>query len=90
AELDLSSKIVIESSPSIAEGNVIRTDPEGGVSVEQGSTVTLYVSSGEETVVVPKLEGMSLDAATKALQDAGLELGTVTQRNDKGLAANTV
>lgn len=90
AELDLSSKIVIESSPTIAEGNVIRTDPEGGVSVEQGSTVTLYVSSGEETVVVPRLEGMSLDAATKALRDAGLELGTVTQRNDKGLAANTV
>ncbi|OIJ31782.1 MULTISPECIES: Stk1 family PASTA domain-containing Ser/Thr kinase [unclassified Microbacterium] len=90
AELDLSSKIVIESSPSIAEGNVIRTDPEGGVSVEKGSTVTLYVSSGEETVVVPKLEGMSLDAATKALKAAGLELGTVTRRNDKGLAANTV
>ncbi|MFE7651148.1 Stk1 family PASTA domain-containing Ser/Thr kinase, partial [Streptomyces phaeoluteigriseus] len=52
AKLDLSSKIVIESSPDIAEGNVIRTDPESGVSVEQGSTVTLYVSSGEETVVV--------------------------------------
>ncbi|WP_101847873.1 Stk1 family PASTA domain-containing Ser/Thr kinase [Zhihengliuella sp. ISTPL4] len=90
AELDLSSKIIIQSSPSIAEGNVIRTDPEGGVSVEQGSTVTLYVSSGEETVVVPKLEGMSLDAATTALEAAGLELGTVTQRNDKGLAADTV
>ncbi|MBN6191434.1 Stk1 family PASTA domain-containing Ser/Thr kinase [Aneurinibacillus sp. BA2021] len=90
AKLDLSSKIVIESSPDIAEGNVIRTDPESGVSVEQGSTVTLYVSSGEETVVVPKLEGMSLAAATEALEKAGLQLGTVTQRNDKGLAANTV
>lgn len=41
------------------------------MSVEQGSTVTLYVSSGEETVVVPKLEGMSLAAATEALEKAG-------------------
>jgi serine/threonine protein kinase len=90
AKLDLTSKIVIETSSEVAEGNVIRTDPEAGVSVEEGSTVTLHVSSGEETVVMPKIEGMALDDATNALKAAGLELGTVIQRNDKSLAANTV
>ncbi|UTT54845.1 Stk1 family PASTA domain-containing Ser/Thr kinase [Microbacterium maritypicum] len=90
AGLDLSSKIVIETSSEVAEGNVIRTDPEAGVSVEEGSTVTLYVSAGEETVVMPKIEGMALGDATNALKAAGLELGTVIQRNDKALAANTV
>lgn len=90
AKLDLTSKIVIESSSDIAEGNVIRTEPEAGVSVEEGSTVTLHVSSGEETVVMPKIEGMALDDATNALTAAGLQLGTVIQRNDKALAANTV
>ena len=90
AGLDLSSKIVIETSSEVAEGNVIRTDPEAGVSVEEGSTVTLYVSAGEETVVMPKFEGMALSDATNALKAAGLELGTVIQRNDKALAANTV
>lgn len=90
AKLDLTAKIVIESSSEITEGNVIRTDPEAGVSVEEGSTVTVHVSSGVETVVVPKIEGMGLDDATKALKAAGLELGTVIQRNDKGLAAGTV
>jgi serine/threonine protein kinase len=90
AKLDLTSKIVIESSSEITEGNVIRTDPEAGVSVEQGSTVTVHVSSGVETVVVPKIEGMALEDATKALKSAGLELGTVIQKNDKGLAAGTV
>ncbi|WP_447947574.1 Stk1 family PASTA domain-containing Ser/Thr kinase [Microbacterium maritypicum] len=90
AALDLSSKIVIETSSEVTEGNVIRTDPEAGVSVEEGSTVTLYVSKGEETVVMPKIEGMALDDATKALTAAGLELGTVIQRNDKALATNTV
>ncbi|UUE22442.1 Stk1 family PASTA domain-containing Ser/Thr kinase [Microbacterium sp. J1-1] len=90
AKLDLTSKIVIESSPEIGEGNVIRTDPEAGVSVEEGTTVTLHVSSGVETVTVPKIEGMGLDDATKALTAAGLELGTVVQRNDKALAEGTV
>ncbi|MEU4014179.1 Stk1 family PASTA domain-containing Ser/Thr kinase [Microbacterium sp. NPDC028030] len=90
AKLDLTAKIVIESSPDIAEGNVIRTDPEAGVSVEEGSTVTVHVSSGVETVTVPKIEGMALADATKALETAGLELGTVIQRNDKALAAGTV
>ncbi|MGS0562035.1 Stk1 family PASTA domain-containing Ser/Thr kinase [Microbacterium aurugineum] len=90
AKLDLTSKIVIESSPEISEGNVIRTDPEAGVSVEEGTTVTLHVSSGVETVTVPKIEGMGLDDATKALTAAGLELGTVVQRNDKALAEGTV
>ncbi|WP_047522067.1 Stk1 family PASTA domain-containing Ser/Thr kinase [Microbacterium sp. ZOR0019] len=90
AKLDLTSKIVIESSPEISEGNVIRTDPEAGVSVVEGTTVTLHVSSGVETVTVPKIEGMGLDDATKALTAAGLELGTVVQRNDKALAEGTV
>jgi serine/threonine-protein kinase len=90
AKLDLTAKIVIESSSEITEGNVIRTDPEAVVSVEEGSTVTVLVSSGVETVVVPKIEGMGLDDATKALKAAGLELGTVIQKNDKGLAAGTV
>lgn len=89
-ELDLASKIVLESSSDIVEGNVIRTDPEAGTAVTQGDTVTVYVSSGKETVVVPTLEGLSLDAAKQALTQAGLQLGTVIQRNDKGLAADTV
>ncbi|MEV8249956.1 Stk1 family PASTA domain-containing Ser/Thr kinase [Microbacterium sp. NPDC076768] len=90
AELDLTAKIVVEPSSEIAEGNVISTDPEEGTSVEEGATVTLLVSSGQETVVMPKIEGMALADATKALTSAGLQLGTVIQRNDKALALNTV
>jgi len=90
AKLDLTSTIVFESSADITEGNVISTDPEAGVTVEEGTTVTIHVSSGVETVVVPKVEGMALPDATKALENAGLELGTVIQRNDKSLVADTV
>ncbi|SEB38020.1 Stk1 family PASTA domain-containing Ser/Thr kinase [Microbacterium hydrocarbonoxydans] len=89
-ELDLTSKLVLESSNDVAEGNVIRTDPEPGTAVNEGDSVTLYVSSGKETVVVPTLEGLSVAAAKEAIASAGLQLGTVIQRNDKGLAAGTV
>lgn len=89
-KLDLTSKLVLESSNDIVEGNVTRTDPAPGTAVSEGDSVTVYVSSGKETVVVPMLEGLSLTAAKDALAAAGLELGTVIQRNDKGLAAETV
>jgi len=89
-KLDLTSKLVLESSNDIVEGNVTRTDPASGTAVSEGDSVTVYVSSGKETVVVPMLEGLSLTAAKDALAAAGLELGTVIQRNDKGLAAETV
>ena len=42
------------------------------------------------TVVVPTLEGLPLDGAKQALSDAGLQLGTVIQRNDKSQPAGTV
>lgn len=90
AELDLTATIVVEPNSETAEGNVIRTDPTAGVAVEEGDAITLYVSSGEEKVVVPTLEGMALADAKKALTSAGLELGTVIQRNDKALRADTV
>ncbi|HWS50447.1 MAG TPA: Stk1 family PASTA domain-containing Ser/Thr kinase [Microbacterium sp.] len=89
-KLDLTAKLVLQSSTDITEGNVIRTDPEAGVTVSEGDSITVYVSTGVETVVVPTLEGMSLAAAKEALAAAGLELGSVIQRNDKSLAADTV
>ncbi|WEK61515.1 MAG: Stk1 family PASTA domain-containing Ser/Thr kinase [Candidatus Microbacterium colombiense] len=90
SDLDLTTKIVIETSTDITKGNVIRTDPEADETVSEGDTVTLYVSSGVETATVPQLEGLSLADAKKALASAGLELGTVIQRNDKSIKADTV
>lgn len=90
AELDLEAKLVLETSSDIAEGNVTRTDPQAGVAVAEGDLVTIYVSTGQETVTVPAIEGMALDAARQALTDAGLELGTVIQRNEPEIAGDTV
>ncbi len=89
-EADLTSFRVDEPNSDVAVGNVIRTDPEAGASVSPGQQVRVFVSSGQETTTVPTLEGLSQDAATAALQAAGLVLGTVTPRNDPGLSGGTI
>ncbi len=89
-EADLLAERVDEKSSDVAEGNVIRTDPAAGESVTPGYEVRVYVSEGQQMATVPLLEGLGQDAATAALQTAGLTLGTVTQRNDPSLAAGTV
>ncbi len=89
-EEDLLAYRVDEPSSEIAEGNVIRTDPEAGTSVAPGQQVRVYVSEGQEMVVVPTLQGLGEDAARSALETAKLAAGSVTPRNDPGLAAGTV
>ncbi len=88
--LDLTVRLVEESSPDVAEGNVTRTDPEAGTTVARDSEVTVYVSSGAEMVTVPMLVTLSRADAEKALSDAGLKLGTVRQRNDKDQTSGKV
>jgi serine/threonine-protein kinase len=51
---------------------VLFTDPAAGSTVEVGETVTLTVSNGQ--VDVPNVVGMSLDDATAALEDVGLDV----------------
>ncbi|MBY6061855.1 Stk1 family PASTA domain-containing Ser/Thr kinase [Microbacterium esteraromaticum] len=79
-----------EASSDVDEGNVIRTQPSGGEKVDEGTTVIVYVSTGADTVTMPTVEGLTQDAATKALTDAGLTLGTVRQQNDPDTGAGIV
>jgi len=90
AEEDLLAIRIDEENAEVAEGNVIRTDPEAGTSVAPNQEVRVYVSLGQEMATVPLLEGLPQDAAIAALQQAGLALGTITQRNDPDLAGGTV
>ncbi len=69
-----------QSSDSIAVDCVISTDPVAGTPLEEGQTVTLYVSNGPEitTVKMPQLIGMTEEEARSAIAEAGLEVGGVT------------
>ncbi len=64
-----------QNDKNVAEGDVIDQSPETGNQVDEGSAVSLVVSSGVKETTVPTLVGLSLDQARQALREAGLELG---------------
>src|ERR1700675_1351359 len=75
---------------TVAAGNVIFQDPASGNSVAQGSQVDLVISSGPQMVTVPKVEGLTQDAATTAITAAKLTVGAVTQQTRNTVAAGNV
>jgi beta-lactam-binding protein with PASTA domain len=74
-----------QSSNTVPDGDVISQNPSAGTAVPAGSAVDLVISSGPPNVTVPNVVGSSQAAATTALTDAGLVVGSVTQQ-----ASNTV
>lgn len=79
-DLDLRVTVNEEYSDQVAQGIVIRTDPEAGQEVVSGDTVLLIVSLGREPVEVPNLIGMTEQEATNALNDVGLLIRVANTR----------
>lgn len=78
-EYDITLNSYEEYSNSVQAGNIIRTEPPLGSWIEPKSSVDVYVSRGAQEV--PDVEGLTLEAATYALEEAGFEVGTVTPEN---------
>ncbi|RHB51173.1 Stk1 family PASTA domain-containing Ser/Thr kinase [Exiguobacterium sp. AM39-5BH] len=57
------------ASDNIATGDVISQTPKAGRKPKRGTTVTLVVSAGKETVAMPDVEGLSQSAAERTLKD---------------------
>jgi serine/threonine-protein kinase len=66
----------------VAKGNVVKTDPAAGETVDEGSDVTLYVSKGPAPVVIPDVAGRSESDATAQLEAEGLDVHVERQYND--------
>lgn len=65
---------VDEESSQAEEGTVIRQDPAGGTEVDEGTRVTIVVSSGRDEVAVPDVTGQTLRDARAELRDAGFRV----------------
>jgi serine/threonine-protein kinase len=78
------------SSSSVPTGVAIGTEPPAHVVTQQGTVVTVLVSSGPALVKVPDMRGESQTGAEAALADAGLQLGTVTKQQTSSQAPGTV
>ncbi len=65
-------------SDSVPPGIIIDTEPGEGATVPRDSTVTLIVSIGPETVVIPSsIVGQSVTEATTTLQGLGLAVSGI-------------
>ncbi|HLS78559.1 MAG TPA: Stk1 family PASTA domain-containing Ser/Thr kinase [Nocardia sp.] len=68
--------VAIQQKPDskVAAGNVIATQPLGGSRIDEGSTVTVQVSSGPAQVQVPRLDGLTVQQAEQELNAVGLRM----------------
>ena len=65
-------------------GEVISQEPEGGERIEEGETVTIFVSEGRAQVEVPELVGLTQEEAEEEIESAKLRLGDIaTEPSDE-------
>ena len=72
AGFEVSSKIETEESTLVKKNLVIRTDPEAGRHVKQGTTVKIYKSLGENLVTIDNYVGQKVDDVKKKLEKDGI------------------
>ena len=73
---------------SVAEGNVISTDPQANVELEKGSIVNMVVSKGKE-IIMPDLvsAGYTYSEARNQLQSLGVT--TIEKQEDRSYTTTT-
>ena len=76
--------------PKLARGAIAEQTPMQGSRVAGGSEVRVVISSGDDGVAVPALEGLPLEAAKRALSVVGLKAGEVTRKPDDKVGKDLV
>jgi eukaryotic-like serine/threonine-protein kinase len=62
---------------------VIGQDPGPNSRLTRGEEVTITVSTGRGSAIVPNVEGQSLDAARQTLQGRGLSVNVVREETEE-------
>jgi eukaryotic-like serine/threonine-protein kinase len=79
-----------EESSESYQGYVIDQDPRGERTAEVGTTVTITVGVGPETVEVPDLSNRTVEEARRALEAADLSLGRQTRESSSRVPVGQV
>jgi beta-lactam-binding protein with PASTA domain/predicted Ser/Thr protein kinase len=77
------------NSTSVDEGRVIHSDPSGGSTVTEGSTVTLTVSAGPKLAKVPILVETQRSVAVQQIRSRGL-VPSVTEKASSAPAGQVI
>jgi serine/threonine-protein kinase len=65
---------------TVAQGIVLQQDPPAGSTQKRGIDVTLAVSGGQRSAVVPGVAGLGPQQARLAIENAGFQFGPVTEQ----------
>lgn len=91
--LGISFSLVEKPSDTFTKGTVIGTSPEAGEAIVDGETISVFISSGPNQLVVPEVIGLEGPIAVARLTDAGLdstlvEVGSETAEAGIVIASN--
>ncbi|NPC92529.1 Stk1 family PASTA domain-containing Ser/Thr kinase [Bacillus sp. WMMC1349] len=74
----------------VKKGLIVKSDPEAGDVVKEGSTIKLYKSSGKEKKEVNDVTGQNIDAGKKILKENGFKHVVTEEINDDEAAGTIV
>lgn len=83
-------KIEEIASDKVDAGKVVKTNPESGTKAPKDSEITIYVSTGVETVAVPPITGETIDVAKSRLASVGLSVNNISYTNSDEVASGRV
>ncbi|KAB7708296.1 Stk1 family PASTA domain-containing Ser/Thr kinase [Bacillus aerolatus] len=79
-----------QSSDTVPEGVVIKTDPTAHRMIKEGDTVNIYISSGKETVSFADYSGESFDEVKEELEEAGFKTVEQKTTHDESAAGTII
>ncbi|MEA5004665.1 MAG: protein kinase [Christensenella sp.] len=88
--LDIQPTFTYEYSSEAEKDIVIRQDPVAGSEVKRGDPVTLIVSNGTGTDVMPDVLGMDIEQAKKTLAEQGITVSQTLEQTDGDAPINSV
>ena len=79
-----------EFSETVAAGLIISIAPEAGSDLRRGDPVSIVVSLGRQPISVPSVAGQSVEAATAAIEEAGLAVAVAEAEYSTSVASGRV
>ncbi len=71
-------EVIKVNSDEYRFGTVCDQNPKGNISAIEGTEITLYISLGKDTIIMPSLEGMPLEEAEETIKKNQLTRGSIT------------
>jgi eukaryotic-like serine/threonine-protein kinase len=89
-DLDLAATKAEESSATVPQDQVIRTDPPAGTIVQPAEVIKVFVSTGAVAVEVPDVSNQPIADAQAAITAVGLTPGSITKQASPSVPADVV